>query len=311
MDTVLITGAGGFAGGHLVEYLAGRSNVVAWARSKPPQVLANLGHWHLLDLLNRDYVRDAIRELQPKTVYHCAGSPHVAGSWDDPVVPLETNVLATHNLLDALRRTEVGTRVLIVGSAYVYMPSNVPIREDDPVAPVGPYAVSKLAQEVLGLRAIEEDGLEVLVARAFNHTGPRQSDDFVAPSFARQIALIERGNRDRVLRVGNLSAQRDLSDVRDVVRAYALIMETGLSGTVYNVASGTARPIRWLLDELIARARIPISVETDPERLRPSDVPVLVGDASRLRAVTGWKPKIDPDQMLNDLLEYWRSCVAD
>ena len=310
MTTVLVTGAAGFAGGHLVEHLAGHGDLVAWARTERPRELAGLGRWQRVDLLDRERVRAAIRELQPSTVYHCAGSPHVAGSWDDRTVSLETNVLATHYLLDALRQAGVAARVLLTGSAHVYAPSDVPIREDDPVAPASPYALSKLAQEALGLRAVVEDGLEVVVARSFNHTGPRQSDAFVAPSLAHQIALIERGAREPVLRVGNLDARRDLTDVRDVVRAYALLADAGASGTVYNVASGTARPVRWLLDELIARARVPVRAEADPARLRPSDVPVLVGDASRLRAATGWRPEIPPTQMLDDLLEYWRTYSA-
>ena len=307
MARVLVTGAAGFAGGHLVEHLAGRGNVVAWARADPPPELAGLGRWQRVDLLDRERVRAAIHELQPSTVYHCAGSPHVAGSWDDRVVSLETNVLATHYLLDALRLARLPARVLLTGSAHVYAHSDVPLREDDAVAPASPYALSKLVQEALGLRAVVEDGLEVVVARSFNHTGPRQSDAFVAPSLARQIALIERGGRDPVLRVGNLDARRDLTDVRDVVRAYALLADAGVSGTVYNVASGKARAMRWLLDELVARARVAVRVETDPARLRPSDVPVLVGDASRLRAATAWKPEIAPAQMLDDLLEYWRT----
>jgi GDP-4-dehydro-6-deoxy-D-mannose reductase len=184
------------------------------------------------------------------------------------------------------------------------------LRENDRVAPASPYALSKLAQEALALRAVVEDRLEVIVARAFNHTGPRQGDGFVAPAFARQIARIERGDRESLLRVGNLDARRDVTDVRDVVRAYALLAERGAAGTIYNVASGVARPVRWLLDELVARARLPVRVEPDPARLRPSDLPVLVGDASRLRATTGWQPEIPPARMLDDLLAYWRAREA-
>jgi len=306
VTTVLVTGAAGFAGGHLIERLAGTCDLVAWSRGEPPPALAGLARWERVDLLDRGRVRDAIAALRPARVFHCAGSPHVAGSWESWVVPLETNVRLTHHLLDALGRAG-GARVLITGSAHVYRPSDVPIREDDPVAPASPYALSKLAQEALGLRAIPEDGLEVIVTRSFNHTGPRQADDFAAAAFARQIALVERGAREPVVRVGSLDAQRDLTDVRDVVHAYAQLMDQGTSGIVYNVASGVARPVRWVLDELVARARVPVRVEPDPARMRPSDVPVLVGDASRLRAATGWKPEISPERMLDDLLEYWRS----
>jgi GDP-4-dehydro-6-deoxy-D-mannose reductase len=235
----------------------------------------------------------------------------VAGSWDDRVVPFETNVLATHYLLDALRRAGTGGRVLLAGSAHVYLPSDVPLTEEAPVAPGSPYALSKLVQEELSLRAAEEDGLEIVVARSFNHIGPRQSDAFMAAAFARQVANIERGGCEPVLRVGNLDARRDVTDVRDVVRAYTLIATAGTSGAIYNVASGRARPVRWLLDELIARARVPVRVEIDPDRLRPSDVPVLVGDASKLRAATGWVPEITIEQTLDDLLAYWRTRLAE
>jgi len=231
----------------------------------------------------------------------------VAGSWDDRVAPLEANLRATGHLLTALGRHVPGARVVVTGSAHVYAPSEMPLREDDPVAPASPYALSKLAQEALALRAVVEDDLEVVVARAFNHTGPRQSDGFVAPAFAHQIARIERGACAPTLRVGNLDARRDLTDVRDVVRAYALLAEVGVSGGIYNVASGVARPVRWLLDELVARARVAVRVEPDPARMRPSDLPVLAGDPSRLRQATGWQPEIPPARMLDDLLAYWRS----
>jgi GDP-4-dehydro-6-deoxy-D-mannose reductase len=209
-----------------------------------------------------------------------------------------------------LRRAQVRARVLVTGSATVYAPSDTPIAEDGAIAPGSPYALSKLAQEMRGLRAIVEDNLEVIVVRAFNHTGPRQTPAFVAPSLARQIALIERGALPPTLRAGNLSARRDLSDVRDVVRAYVALMEHGASGAIYNVASGTGRPIHDILHALIARARVKVEVETDPALLRPQDTPALVGDATRLRRETGWAPQIAFETMLDDLLEYWRAQAA-
>ena len=250
---------------------------------------------------------DAIAELRPTQVYHCAGSPHVSRSWADTTTPLRVNVMATHHLLDALRRSGVQARVLITGSATVYGPTDGPIREDHPPRPDSPYAVTKLAQEHLGLRAIVEDGLQIIPTRSFNHTGPRQTPEFAAPSFAKQIVEIERGRRDAVIHVGNLDVQRDLSDVRDVVRAYAALMQSGVSGSVYNVASGVARPIRAVLEGLVARARVPVRVEVDPARVRPSDTAMLIGDSTRLRAATGWQPQVTFERMLDDLLEYWRA----
>ncbi|NOT45177.1 MAG: NAD-dependent epimerase/dehydratase family protein [Acidobacteria bacterium] len=305
---VLVTGAGGFAGGYLLELLAGAGDeLVAWARSPVPRHAVALARWQQVDLLDRETVRRTIDTLRPSQVYHCAGSPHVAQSWQDTAGPLAANVLGTHHLLDALRRTGAGGRVLVTGSAAIYASSPVPIAEDHVVAPASPYALSKLAQEELSLRFLREEGLDVVVARPFNHTGPRQSAAFVAPSMARQVALIERGALEPVIKVGNLDAQRDISDVRDVVRAYAALMRAGCPGTSYNVASGVGRTMRSILDGLLMRARVPVQVATDPARLRPNDVPFLVGDPSRLGRTTGWKPAIPFDRTLDDLLEYWRA----
>jgi GDP-4-dehydro-6-deoxy-D-mannose reductase len=304
-DVVLVTGAGGFAGRYLVEHLLASPKhqrgeggspshrVVAWTRQT-------------VDLLDRDRVRAAIRELRPAQIYHCAGVPHVAESWRDTAQPLEGNVLATEHLFDALRSEGIRCRVLVPGSATVYAPSSEPISETDPIAPASPYAISKLAQEQLALRAIQEDGLDVVLTRSFNHTGPRQTPAFVAPSMARQIALIERGQLEPVIKVGNLDAQRDVTDVRDVVRAYVALMRSGETGTIYNVASGVGRSVRSILDALVSRSKVPVRVEVDQARMRPHDVPVVVGDSSRLNAATGWRPGITFDQMLDDLLGYWR-----
>jgi GDP-4-dehydro-6-deoxy-D-mannose reductase len=262
-----------------------------------------------VDLLDREQVRTAIARLRPTAVYHCAGVPHVAESWQDTAQPLAGNVLATEHLLDALRRAAVRCRLLIPGSATVYAPSAEPITEAHTIVPASPYALSKLAQEQLVLQAIQEDGIDVVVTRSFNHTGPRQTPAFVAPSMARQIALIEAGVLEPVIRVGNLDAQRDLTDVRDVVRAYAALMQSGTSGAIYNVASGVGRSVRSVLDALVSRSRTPVRIETDPARMRANDVPVLVGDFSRLTRATGWRPLVSFDQMLDDLLGYWRAQV--
>lgn len=233
----------------------------------------------------------------------------MAHSWHDATGTLATNVLATHYLLDALRRSGVQCRVLIPGSATVYAPSSAALVESSPIAPGSPYALSKLAQEQMGLRAVDEDGVDVVVTRSFNHTGPRQSPDFFAPAMARQIALIEKDALEPVIRVGNLDAERDLMDVRDVVRAYELLMAKGDPGSVYNVASGRAHSMRAVLNALVAQSRRPMRVETDPARLRPNDVPIFFGDFARLNAATGWSAEITFDRMLDDLLSYWRSAV--
>lgn len=303
---ILITGATGFAGGHLIEHLAGTGDLVGWGRSAPRAELAGLAVWQTIDLLDRDRVRAAIAALRPAVVYHLAGAPLVAESWQDSAKPLEGNVLATAHLFDAIRRAELDARILLTGSAAVYAPSDEPIAETAPLAPASPYALSKLAQEQLALLAFRDDGLKVIVVRPFNHTGPRQTQALVAPSIARQIALIEKGLLEPVIRVGNIETRRDLTDVRDVVRAYAALMERGEPGEIYNVGSGVGRSIRSLLDALLSRSRVPVHVEIDPARLRPSETPALVADTTRLRAATGWQPEVSFDQMLDELLAYWR-----
>lgn len=311
MSRVLVTGGTGFAGSHLVELLAGRAELVAWGRAEPPADLAALAAWTRIDLLDRDRVRREIRALRPALVYHCAGAPHVGDSWRHTAEPLAQNVLATHHLLDAVRRAGLQCDVLIAGSSTVYEPSSAPLREDDRLKPSSPYGLSKLAQEQLAWRGWAEDGIDVVLTRAFNHVGPRQRPAFAAADFARQVALIESGALAPIISVGNLDAQRDLTDVRDVVRAYALVMQHGAPGTVYNIASGVARPVRAVLDGLIERARVRVQVTVDPERLRPHDTPIVLGDSSRLRDATGWTPAIPFERTLDDLLEYWRRTVRD
>lgn len=281
--------------------------MVAWGRRPPEEALAPLAEWRQVDLLDPEQVNRAIADVRPAAVYHCAGLPQVAESWSDTAAPLAVNVLGTHRLLEALRANRVTCRVLITGSAHVYAASAESLREDGPVAPSSPYALSKLAQEALAIRVAREDGVDLVVTRSFNHTGPRQAPAFVAPGIARQIVAIERGRQEPVIRVGNLDAVRDIMDVRDTVRAYIAAMTAGVSATIYNVASGEGRPVRDILEALVARARTPVRVEQDAARMRPSDIPVLIGDATRLRQATGWAPAVPFEQMLDDLLDYWRS----
>ena len=308
---VLITGASGFAGSHLVEHLAGSQKIVGWTRRTPRAELAGLADWDTIDLLDRERVRSAIANLRPSAVFHLAGAPQVAESWRDGARPLEDNVLATQHLLDAIRRAGINSRVFVTGSAAVYAPSDAPIKESGTIAPGNPYAVSKLAQEQLAIRAFADDGLDIVIARPFNHTGPRQTPAFVAPSMARQIAMIEHGLMEPVLRVGNLETRRDFTDVRDVVRAYAALMQLGKAGEIYNVGSGAGRSIRSLLNSLLAHSRVDVRVETDPALLRPTETAALVADTSRLRARTGWQPEIGFESMVDGLLEYWRVKVQE
>ena len=303
---VLVTGAAGFAGGHVLEHLAGTADLVGWSRSAPAPELARLARWQQVDLLDRDQVNAAIAAVQPDEIFHCAGLPHVAESWGDTAAPLAANVLGTHRLIEAVERCAKRCRILVTGSAQVYAPSDEPITEEHAIGPSSPYALSKLAQEELALRAAGGP-VEIIVTRPFNHTGPRQKPSFLAPAVARQIAMIERGTLEPVITVGNLEPVRDVMDVRDAVRAYAILMTKGTPGTIDNVASGTGRPVRTIVEALVARARVPVRIEQDPSRFRPSDVPVLIGSPRRLQEATGWRPEVSFEQMIDDLLDFWRN----
>ena len=315
--SVLVTGAGGFAGGHLLDLLVNNDTeifrrhsddlIFAWHRpgSDPPAARKHVT-WQAVDIVDAGGVHDAIAQIKPRAVYHCAGAAHVGKAWENTTSTLEINVRGTHNLLEGLRKARVSARVLIPGSALIYRSSDEAMTEDHPFGPQGPYAVSKLAQEMAALRA-REDGIRVTIARSFNHVGPRQDPYFAASGFARRIADIEAGRWEAEIAVGNLDARRDIHDVRDTVRAYRLILEHGADGRAYNICSGRAISIRALLDKLLALSRVPIRIRVDPARYRPNDVPLLLGDPTRLQTELGWLPEIDLDRTLEDLLSYWRS----
>ena len=303
---ILVTGAAGFAGSHLVDLLAADgAPIVAWHRPGGAPVHPHAGaRWDAVDLLDRDQVDAAIGWLRPSAVYHCAGEAHVGRAWDSTESTFAINVRGTHHLLEALERAGAPARVLIPSSALVYGSADEALTEAHALKPGSPYAVSKLAQEML---AVARHGpVVVMIARAFNHIGPRQDPHFAASGFARRIADIEFGRWAPEISVGNLDTERDLTDVRDTVRAYRLILERGQPGRPYNVCSGRAISIRALLDLLIARARVPVTVKIDPARYRQNDTPLLLGSPDRLRNELGWAPAISIEQTLDDLLEYWR-----
>lgn len=304
----LITGATGFAGGHLLERLISQGCAVhAWAHRKSPQRTAGASvMWTAVDLLDRAAVRNALRAASPSVIYHCAGAADVRTAWESPATALRVNVLATHHLFEAARELSLGCRIVVTGSALVYRPKDGALTEEDPVGPATPYGVSKLAQEMTAAASTQP----VLLVRPFNHAGPRQSPSYVTSAFAQQIADIEAGRREPVLRVGNLDARRDITDVRDTVRAYEALAERGQPGLPYNVCSGRAHTIRSLLDILLSLARVRVRVQVDPARLRPSDNPVILGSHARLTRDTGWTPVIPIEQTLSDLLEHWRSAAV-
>ncbi|HSC25772.1 MAG TPA: GDP-mannose 4,6-dehydratase [Vicinamibacterales bacterium] len=301
----LVTGGNGFAGSHLIEHLlAFEPALAAWSRpgGVQPEDEQRV-HWRRVDVLDRADVAAAIAELRPAVIYHCAGAADVGGSWSNPAVPLRVNALGTHHVLDGVRLAGLACTVLVTGSALVYRPSLEALTEASAIGPTSPYGLSKLAQEMVAARAT---WCPTLLTRSFNHVGPRQSPAYATSNFARQIAEIEAGIREPVIRVGNLDSRRDISDVRDTVRAYRALVERGRPGVPYNVCCGRAYRVGDLLDVLLGLARVAVSVERDPRLMRPSDNPVLLGDPSRIAADTGWQPVIPIERTLSDLLEFWR-----
>jgi GDP-4-dehydro-6-deoxy-D-mannose reductase len=297
----LVTGASGFVGPHLIAHLEASGDEVAVLdrRASPPVDLADLAA-----------VCDTVAGAGPDVVYHLAGWADVGASWRHPVEAFHANAVGTLHLLEACRAADVG-RVLIVGSADLYgkvEEHELPLTESSPLRPTSPYAASKAAAEDLAVQAHLGHGLETVRVRPFNHLGPGQSEAFVAPGLAARIARAEQSG-DRSIPVGNLSARRDLTDVRDVVRAYRLVATQGEPGAVYNVCSGRALAISELAQGLLAHATVELELVVDPDLLRPVDLPVLRGDASALAAATGWQPQIPIEQTLADLLDDMRARV--
>jgi GDP-4-dehydro-6-deoxy-D-mannose reductase len=309
--STLVTGAAGFAGSHLLDLMTRNgARVFAWHRpgGKPPAEYRHVT-WQAVDITNAHDVASAIAAAKPLAVYHCAAEAHVGRSFANTTPTFQVNVRGTHNLFEGLRRAGLRAKVVVPSSAMVYAISDQPLTEEHPLGPSNPYALSKLAQEMTALRG-GDDGGHVTVARAFNHVGPRQNPFFAASGFARRIADIEAGKWEPEIAVGNLDARRDIHDVRDTVRAYRLILDRGVDGRAYNVCSGRAIQIGDLLDKLLAHARVPIKIRVDPARYRPNDVPLLVGDPTRLTTELGWTPEIPLDKTIADLLDYWRSGFA-
>ena len=311
---VLITGIAGFAGSHLAELLVKRGDKVfgtCLACETRENIRDISRHLHLSNCDITDFARFSrlVKRIGPDQIYHLAALTSVGWSFSHPVETINTNLWGTLNLLEIARSLKKRIKILVVGSSDVYgrvLPKDVPITEDSPLRPVSPYGTSKAACDLLAYQYFQSYGVQVIRARAFNHTGPRQNTGFVVPDFASQIARIEAGRLSRVLKVGDLSARRDISDVRDVIRAYVALMAGGKPGQAYNICSGKAYKIEHVLGTLLSLSREKIKVQLDQKRNRPAEIPLLLGDNSRLRKATGWKPKIPLEKTLKDTLNFWR-----
>jgi GDP-4-dehydro-6-deoxy-D-mannose reductase len=313
---VLITGITGFAGSHLADLCLTKKGVELYGIVRWRSRTENIEHiWDKLKLIECDLrdatsTRDAIEEIRPDYIFHLAAQSFVPTSWNAPTESLVTNIVGQLNVFEAVRKIKLGCRIQIACSSEEYgmvYPGEVPIKETNPLRPLSPYAVSKVGQDMLAYQYFMSYRTDVVRTRGFNHTGPRRPAIFVCSDFAKQIVDIERGVRDPVIRVGNLEARRDFTDVRDIVRGYWLALEKGKSGEVYNLCSGTSYRIREILDMLLSLAGVKAEVRQDAARLRPSDVPHLEGSNDKFRADTGWKLEIPFEQTLGDLLDFWRN----
>jgi GDP-4-dehydro-6-deoxy-D-mannose reductase len=316
---VLITGITGFAGSHLAEYiLANHPDVRVFGFVRWRSRMDNIVHiqdkveLHEADIKDVISLKKALADIKPDRIFHLAAQSFVPASWRLPAETFAINAIGQINLFEALLSLKLNPKIHIAGSSEEYghvNPDEVPMKETNPLRPLSPYAVSKVAQDLLAYQYFKSYGMKTVRTRGFNHTGPRRGDVFVTSNFAKQIAEIEKRKKEPVIHVGNLEAKRDFTDVRDIVRAYWLAAEKGEDGEVYNVGTGKAMAMKEMLDILLSLSKAKVKIKVDPERLRPSDVPILLSDSSKFVRLTGWKPQIPLEQTFKDLLNYWRERV--
>ena len=314
----LITGITGFVGSHLAEYLLNMGNVEVsgierW-RSKTENIdhIKNKIKFIECDLRDASSVEKAITTIKPDKIFHLAAQSFVPTSWHAPAETLTTNIIGQLNIFEAVRESGINPAIQIACSSEEYgmvYENELPIKETNPLRPLSPYGVSKVGQDFLAYQYFASYKLKVIRTRGFNHTGPRRGDVFVESTFAKQIAEIEKGKKEPVVHVGNLDARRDYTDVRDMVRAYWLATDKCEPGEVYNICTGTDWKIGKILDFYLSLSSVKVTVKQDPARMRPSDVPVLLGDNTKFVKATGWKPEIPFEKTLTDLLNYWRARI--
>ena len=312
MKKGLVIGAAGFVGKYLLEEMK-ESNIQCFA--------TKLAHEKLevqdtvvynLDIMRRDDVLTLLLELRPDYIFHLAAQSSVGLAWRDPGLTVDINIKGSLNVMDAIRELDYKPRVLLVGSGEEYghiQPGETPIVESNCLRPGNIYAATKACQNMIGNIYSKAYDMELVMVRAFNHIGPGQAPMFVVSDFCKQVAEIEKGIREPIMKVGNLAAKRDFTDVRDVVKAYVKLVALGEAGETYNVGSGNAKAIQEILDLIISMSATKINVEIDPGKLRPVDVPIIEADIAKIRDITGWEPRILLEQTIRETLDYWRARV--
>lgn len=311
----LITGINGFVGEYLSDFLISNQIDVYGTVLSEEASIENISDNKIfkMDLLDKNEVNKIIAEIKPDYIFHLAGQSSVALSWKKPDLTINVNVIGTINLLEAVKLYSNKSRVLIIGSSDQYgivNPEQCPISENTPMNPQSPYATSKKTQEEIAIQYFKAFKIDTIIVRAFNHIGPKQNKGFVIADFASQIAEIEKEKKAAIIKVGNLDAKRDFTDVRDVVRAYYLVMTNGKPGEIYNVGSGITYKIKEILDKLLSLAKVSIYIEKDNDKMRPSDVPLIQCDNSKISTECGWTLQYPIDQTLIDTLNYWRRCSS-
>lgn len=313
----LITGITGFVGSHLAELLLKKGYEV-YGTTRPRSKTDNIDHTinklrlYDADFLDSHSLYTILNKIKPDYIFHLAAQSFVQTSWASPANTMEINVIGTIHLFEAVRRAEIDPVIQIAGSSEEYglvYPNEVPVKETNPLRPLSPYAVSKVAMDYLGYQYFKSYKMKIVRTRAFNHTGPRRGEVFSESNFAKQIAVIEKGKQTPVIYVGNLEAERDYTDVRDTIRAYLLSVQKCEYGEVYNIATKNAVSIKYVLDMLLSMSKVKVTVKQHESRMRPSDVPILLGDYSKFHKATGWEPEIPFKKTLTDLLSYWRKKV--
>lgn len=308
----MIIGGAGFVGAYLTRHL---HDDLKWkvvvTKMPQEQIKANVKVVDL-NILESDKVVSLLQEEKPDYIFHLAAQSSVAVSWKNPGLTVDVNIKGAVNVLEAVRVMEKPARMLLIGSGEEYghiLPEESPIKETNHVRPGNIYAATKACQNMLGAIYAEAYQMDVMMVRAFNHIGPNQAPIFVVADFCKQVAEMEAGMRKPIMQVGNLSAKRDFTDVRDVVRAYGLLVQYGKAGETYNVGSGQAIAIEQILQMIVSKSALDIQIEIDPEKLRPVDVPIIEADTQKLVQMTGWKREISLEQTIQETLDYWRKEV--